>query len=68
MSFYIETILVFLSVHLQVLFFCRLALTGESYEKFWKEIQFTVDKDVVRTDRSHPFFAGQDNPNIEKMR
>ena len=46
----------------------RLALTGEEYEKFWKDIQFTVDKDVVRTDRSHPFFAGQDNPNVEKMR
>ena len=47
---------------------CRLALTGENYEKFWKDIQFTVDKDVVRTDRSHPFFAGQDNPNVAKMR
>jgi len=46
----------------------RLALTGENYEKFWKDIQFTVDKDVVRTDRSHPFFAGQDNPNVAKMR
>ena len=46
----------------------RLSLTGEEYEKFWKNIQFTVDKDVVRTDRSHPFFTGQDNPNVEKMR
>ena len=46
----------------------RLSLAGEEYEKFWKDIQFTVDKDVVRTDRSHPFFTGEDNPNIEKMR
>lgn len=48
--------------------FISLALAGEDYENFWKDVQFTVDKDVVRTDRSHPFFAGQENPNIEKMR
>lgn len=46
----------------------RLALSGESYETFWKNVQFTVDKDVIRTDRSHPYYAGQDNPNVQKMR
>ncbi|PRD35194.1 UNVERIFIED_CONTAM: TBC1 domain family member 16 [Trichonephila clavipes] len=34
---------------------------------FWRNIQCTVEKDVVRTDRTHPFFAGEDNPNIEVM-
>ncbi|XP_035210188.1 TBC1 domain family member 16-like isoform X2 [Stegodyphus dumicola] len=37
-------------------------------EIFWRNIQCTVEKDVVRTDRSHPFFAGDDNPNIEVMK
>ncbi|XP_057310399.1 TBC1 domain family member 16-like isoform X1 [Hydractinia symbiolongicarpus] len=46
----------------------RLSLKGEEYENFWKLSQFTVDKDVVRTDRAHPYYAGQDNPNIQKMR
>ncbi|XP_054724243.1 TBC1 domain family member 16-like [Uloborus diversus] len=35
---------------------------------FWRNIQCTVEKDVVRTDRSHPFFAGEGNPNIEIMK
>ncbi|CAL1288438.1 unnamed protein product [Larinioides sclopetarius] len=35
---------------------------------FWRNIQCTVEKDVVRTDRTHPFFAGEDNPNIEVMK
>lgn len=46
----------------------RLSMKGDEYEEFWRNIQFTVDKDVVRTDRSHPYYAGQDNPNIDKMR
>lgn len=36
--------------------------------QFWKTVQCTVDKDVVRTDRSHPYFAGDDNPNVGIMR
>lgn len=49
--------------------FCfRLSLAGEEYETFWKNVQFVVDKDVVRTDRSQPYYAGQDNPNVQKMR
>ena len=49
-------------------FFDRLSLSGKEYEEFWKNVQFIVDKDVVRTDRSHPYYAGQDNPNVQKMR
>ncbi|GAB6026026.1 hypothetical protein CHUAL_012237 [Chamberlinius hualienensis] len=35
---------------------------------FYRNIQCTVEKDVVRTDRSHPFFAGDNNPNVEIMK
>ena len=27
-----------------------------------------MDKDVRRIDSSHPFFAGEDNPNVETLR
>ncbi|EDO48014.1 predicted protein, partial [Nematostella vectensis] len=46
----------------------RLSMTDEEYVQFWKVVQCTVDKDVPRTDRSHPYFAGEGNPNIEVMR
>ncbi|XP_015927915.2 TBC1 domain family member 16 isoform X1 [Parasteatoda tepidariorum] len=37
-------------------------------DTFWRNIQCTVEKDAIRTDRNHPFFAGEDNPNIETMK
>ncbi|CAM1303479.1 TBC1D16 (predicted) [Pycnogonum litorale] len=37
-------------------------------DTFWRNVQCIVDKDVVRTDRGNPFFAGEDNPNVEIMR
>lgn len=40
----------------------------EEKEVFWKNVQCTVEKDVIRTDRCNPFFAGDDNPNIEIMK
>ncbi|XP_073247372.1 TBC1 domain family member 16-like [Porites lutea] len=40
----------------------------EEQHKFWKAVQCTVDKDVVRTDRSHPYFSGDNNPNVAIMR
>ncbi|RXG52099.1 TBC1 domain family member 16 [Armadillidium vulgare] len=43
-------------------------MTTEEKERFWKSVQCTVEKDVVRTDRSKPCFAGPNNPNIEKMK
>uniref|UniRef100_S4RJ18 TBC1 domain family, member 16 n=1 Tax=Petromyzon marinus TaxID=7757 RepID=S4RJ18_PETMA len=45
----------------------RYARTHEEQERFWREVQYTVDRDVVRTDRSHPFYQGEDNPNVEIM-
>ena len=47
---------------------CRKNRSEEEKHKFWKAVQCTVDKDVVRTDRSHPYFAGDDNPNVGIMR
>ncbi|NXK96786.1 TBC16 protein, partial [Formicarius rufipectus] len=46
----------------------RLSMTPDEQKDFWRQVQFTVDKDVVRTDRSHQFFRGEDNPNVETMR
>ncbi|XP_049491507.1 TBC1 domain family member 16 [Panthera uncia] len=46
----------------------RLSMTPEEHRAFWRNVQFTVDKDVVRTDRSNQFFRGEDNPNVESMR
>ncbi|KAK3089568.1 hypothetical protein FSP39_004673 [Pinctada imbricata] len=39
----------------------------EEKDQFWRKIQSIVEKDVVRTDRSHPYFKGEDNPNIEVL-
>uniref|UniRef100_A0A8C4L4Y4 TBC1 domain family member 16 n=1 Tax=Equus asinus TaxID=9793 RepID=A0A8C4L4Y4_EQUAS len=46
----------------------RLSMTPEEHRAFWRNVQFTVDKDVVRTDRSNQFFRGEGNPNVESMR
>ncbi|XP_007957791.1 TBC1 domain family member 16 [Orycteropus afer afer] len=46
----------------------RLSMTPEEHQEFWRRVQFTVDKDVVRTDRGNQFFRGEDNPNVESMR
>jgi hypothetical protein len=43
-------------------------MTPEEHSEFWRKVQFTVDKDVVRTDRSNLFFRGENNPNVEIMR
>uniref|UniRef100_UPI00358EC300 TBC1 domain family member 16-like isoform X2 n=1 Tax=Myxine glutinosa TaxID=7769 RepID=UPI00358EC300 len=46
----------------------RLSMSQEEQEEFWKNVQYTVDRDVVRTDRKNHFYKGEDNPNVEKMR
>ncbi|XP_069339042.1 TBC1 domain family member 16 isoform X1 [Eulemur rufifrons] len=46
----------------------RLSMMPEEHRAFWRNVQFTVDKDVVRTDRSNQFFRGEGNPNVESMR
>ncbi|GFO16024.1 TBC1 domain family member 16, partial [Plakobranchus ocellatus] len=42
----------------------RESQTAEAQELFWRNIQCIVEKDVIRTDRSHPYFRGENNPNI----
>ncbi|MFH4981577.1 hypothetical protein AB6A40_008286 [Gnathostoma spinigerum] len=37
-------------------------------KEFWDNIEHTINKDVVRTDRRNPFYSGKDNPNVEKLR
>ncbi|XP_055552700.1 TBC1 domain family member 16 isoform X3 [Falco biarmicus] len=46
----------------------RLSMTPDEQKDFCRKVQFTVDKDVVRTDRSNQFFRGENNPNVETMR
>ncbi len=46
----------------------RNSLSGEEYDDFFRNVQCVVEKDVVRTDRANPYFAGPDNPNIEIMK
>ncbi|KAM4843712.1 TBC1 domain family member 16 isoform 2-T2 [Thomomys bottae] len=46
----------------------RLSMPPQEHRAFWRNVQFTVDKDVVRTDRSNQFFRGEGNPNVECMR
>ncbi|XP_037958283.1 TBC1 domain family member 16 [Teleopsis dalmanni] len=44
------------------------SMSPEEQIHFWKTVQNVVEKDVVRTDRSNPFFCGDDNPNTEIMK
>nr|XP_054763801.1 TBC1 domain family member 16-like [Lytechinus pictus] len=46
----------------------RLEMTEDQMKLFYRKVQSTVDKDVVRTDRTHPYFKGEKNPNVEIMR
>lgn len=43
-------------------------MSPEEHRAFWRNVQVTVDKDVVRTDRTNQFFRGDGNPNVETMR
>ena len=43
-------------------------MSEEEKEQFWRTVQCTVEKDVVRTDRCHPYFSGEGNPNIEILK
>lgn len=44
------------------------SMSPEEQVHFWKTVQCVVEKDVARTDRSNPFFCGDDNPNTEIMK
>ncbi|XP_043795970.1 TBC1 domain family member 16 [Apis laboriosa] len=46
----------------------RLSMNPEQAEHFWRNVVCIVEKDVVRTDRGNPYYAGEDNPNIEIMK
>ncbi|XP_059157121.1 TBC1 domain family member 16-like isoform X2 [Physella acuta] len=46
----------------------RESMDPETQQQFWRNIQCIVEKDVVRTDRSHPYFKGDNNPNIEVLK
>ncbi|XP_044760704.1 TBC1 domain family member 16 isoform X2 [Coccinella septempunctata] len=46
----------------------RMELSGNHLKYFRRNIQSIVEKDVVRTDRGNPFFAGDENPNLEIMK
>lgn len=43
-------------------------MSPEEQAQFWRSVQCIIEKDVVRTDRTNPYFAGDDNPNIESMK
>jgi len=34
----------------------------------FKLVEYLIHKDVIRTDRMHPFYAGDDNPNLDLMK
>ncbi|KAF6039399.1 TBC1D16 [Bugula neritina] len=36
--------------------------------RFWRSVQNTVEKDVVRTDRSHSYYKGDNNSNVETLK
>lgn len=44
------------------------SMSPEQQVQFWRTVQCVVEKDVVRTDRTNPFFCGEDNPNTEMMK
>lgn len=46
----------------------RLSMNPEHAERFWRNVVCIVEKDVVRTDRGNPYYAGEGNPNIEVMK
>lgn len=46
----------------------RLEMEPEQQQNFCRNVQCIVEKDVVRTDRGNPYFAGEDNPNIDVMK
>ncbi|XP_036139472.1 TBC1 domain family member 16 isoform X2 [Monomorium pharaonis] len=46
----------------------RLSMNPEQAERFWRNVVCIVEKDVVRTDRANPYYAGEGNPNVEVMK
>lgn len=44
------------------------SMSPEEQAHFWRTVQCVIEKDVVRTDRGNPYFAGEGNANIETMK
>lgn len=44
------------------------SMSPEVQAHFWRNVQCVIEKDVVRTDRGNPYFAGEGNSNIETMK
>ncbi|CAF4412452.1 unnamed protein product, partial [Rotaria socialis] len=44
------------------------AINGPDEAQFFRDVEAIIEKDVVRTDRSHPYFKGDDNPNLRVMK
>lgn len=44
------------------------SMSPEQQAQFWKTVQCVIEKDVVRTDRGNPYFAGEGNVNIDTMK
>ncbi|KHJ80916.1 hypothetical protein OESDEN_19404, partial [Oesophagostomum dentatum] len=41
---------------------------SQASKQHWTNIENTIVKDVVRTDRKNPYYSGDNNPNIETMK
>ncbi|XP_015433731.1 PREDICTED: TBC1 domain family member 16-like [Dufourea novaeangliae] len=46
----------------------RTTMNPKQAEHFLRNVVCIVEKDVVRTDRGNPYYAGENNPNIEVMK
>ncbi|CAF1309233.1 unnamed protein product, partial [Adineta ricciae] len=44
------------------------AVDDPEQAQFFHDVEAIIEKDVVRTDRSHPYFKGDDNPNLRVMK
>ncbi|KAG5677571.1 hypothetical protein PVAND_007320 [Polypedilum vanderplanki] len=44
------------------------SMSPEEQAKFWRNVQCVIEKDVIRTDRGNPYFAGEGNVNIDTMK
>ena len=44
------------------------AVNDPEQVQFFHDVEAIIEKDVVRTDRSHPYFKGDDNPNLRVMK
>jgi len=40
---------------------------GKDDNSFWRNVICSIEKDVLRTDRSKPFFMGEGNPNLDVL-